>query len=220
MPCKSATCLNSGAVSYVLARDANFDVSYTFTGIASINGQAPGEAAFNSAPADGDSGTVLWDIGTVVTDTENDLPTAGSVNPQIRITYHGRINNDLDTNAGSTLQNSANVDYTHGQTGGPAPTLNDNTSVVTAMESDLSATKNYTNVSGGPLTGGSVLEYTVTLNNNGDATAYDLNIADTLPSGLELDDSFTATATINGTAVPGFVADPHRCRWWQMDLGP
>ena len=38
--------LGSGTVSYVLADNADFDVSYEFVGIASINGQPPSEAAF------------------------------------------------------------------------------------------------------------------------------------------------------------------------------
>ncbi len=199
--------LNSGAVSYLLADNADFDITYDFTGIASINGAAPSEAAMNAVPVDGASGAVLWDLGTVVTATEDDLSTT-TLNPQIRITYYGRINNDLNTDRGDTLGNGVQVNYTHGQTGAPAPTLNDSTALVNAIESDLSATKNYTNISGGQLTGGTVLEYTVTLNNNGNATAYDLNIVDTLPAGLTLDSSFTPTATINGSAVAGFVSAP------------
>ena len=41
--------LDSGAVSYVLADNADFDITYEFIDIASINGQAPAEAAFDAA---------------------------------------------------------------------------------------------------------------------------------------------------------------------------
>ena len=64
--------LDAAGVSYLLENNAGFDITYTFEGIATINGQAPGEAAFNAFPADGTSGSAVWNIGTVVTQTEND----------------------------------------------------------------------------------------------------------------------------------------------------
>ncbi len=48
----------------------------------------------------------------------------------------------------------------------------------------------------------------VTILNSGTATAMDVNVVDTLPSGLPLYTSFTPTATIGGSAVAGFVATP------------
>ena len=58
--------LATGSVSYFLADNADYDVTYEFAGIASINGQAPSEAAFNAVPADGANGTAAWDIGAIV----------------------------------------------------------------------------------------------------------------------------------------------------------
>ena len=73
-----------GAVSYFLVSDnADFDVTYDFAGIVSINGQAPDEAAFNAVPADGRSGIATWNIGTVVTETEDDS-TVNDITPYIR----------------------------------------------------------------------------------------------------------------------------------------
>ncbi|MFD2311960.1 isopeptide-forming domain-containing fimbrial protein [Microbulbifer halophilus] len=203
--------LDSGSVSYLLARDEYYDVSYTFTGIDTINDDPPEEAAFDAVPAHGESGTVEWDIGTVITETENDLPTAGSVVPQIVITYYARINNDLNTNGGndgnSTLENGATVDYTDGQTGTAAATINDGTSTISVTESDLVPNKAVEQVGSGQLTAGSVLEYTLSLENTGDATAYDVNIVDHMDAGLELDSSFTPT--ISGiTDTSGFDATP------------
>ena len=45
--------LATGGVSYFLSDNADFDITYEFAGIASINGQPPSEAAFNATPADG-----------------------------------------------------------------------------------------------------------------------------------------------------------------------
>lgn len=199
--------LASGSTSYVLTRDANFDVSYQFEGIVSINGSAPDEAALVAVPGDGASGTAVWDLGTVLTESENDLPVAGPLNPSIRITYFARINNDTETSAGDTLQNTLSVSHRHGEDASTV-VLDDTTAAITAIESALVADKALTNLSGGQLIAGSLLEYAVTLTNQGNATAYDLNIVDTLPAGLEFEDSFTPTVTIGGAPVAGFVATP------------
>ncbi len=54
---------------------------------------------------------------------------------------------------------------------------------------------------------GDVLEYKVTIPNSGTSTAFDANIVDTLPANVALV-AGSATATINGVAVTGFVANP------------
>ena len=94
--------LDSAGISYLLENNSGFDITYTFEGIATINGAAPGEAAFNAFPADGTSGSAVWNIGTVVTQTEND-PTQSAIAPLIRIEYFARVNNDLVTDSGDTL---------------------------------------------------------------------------------------------------------------------
>ena len=58
-----------------------------------------------------------------------------------------------------------------------------------------------------PATVGDVLEYKVTIPNSGTSTAFDANIVDTLPANVALV-AGSATATINGVAVTGFVANP------------
>ncbi|MFL6646497.1 MAG: hypothetical protein ACJ8KO_00870, partial [Sulfurifustaceae bacterium] len=199
--------LAATGLSYVLENNSAFDISYTFQGIASINGQPPSEAAFTSFPADGASGTVTWSIGTVVTATENDLAT-NTVNPVIRIDYYARVNNDLVTDAGDTLQNGVTVGYTHGETGAPV-SLTASTPVVTVVEPRLTLSKTVANVTAGkqptdPAVAGDILEYRVIAANTGTATAFDTNIVDTLPSGLALYPGFTPTATINSVPVAGF----------------
>ncbi|MEJ2157423.1 MAG: isopeptide-forming domain-containing fimbrial protein [Desulfobacteraceae bacterium] len=67
--------LDGTGLSYVLENAAPYAITYTFQGIAAINGAAPGEAAMIAFPADETSGSAVWNIGTVTTQTEND--TAG-----------------------------------------------------------------------------------------------------------------------------------------------
>ncbi len=139
--------LNAAGVSYLLANNAGFDITYTFQGIATINGQAAGEAAFNAFPADGTSGSAIWDIGTVVTQTENDT-AQNTIDPLIRIQYFARVNNDLVTDSGDTLQNGAVLNYTHGETGAQV-TLTDDTAAITVVEPVLTVTKTVSNVTPG-----------------------------------------------------------------------
>ncbi len=200
-----------GNVSYVLADNSDFDVTYEFVGISSINGQAPAETALNAVPADGTSGIAVWDIGSVVTDTEDDTATQ-DVNPYIRISYFARINNDLDTNVGSTLQNSATAYYVNGDTGGQEA-VNDTTAAILATEPDLTATKAITNVSpgkapGDPIALGDIVQYVLTIPNIGNAIAHDVNIVDTLPVELTLYDVYTPIAQIDGVDVAAFVGVP------------
>ena len=203
--------LDTAGISYFLENNAGYDITYTFQGIASINGAVPDESAFTAFPADNTSGSAIWNIGTVVTQTEND-PTQSAIAPLIRIEYFARVNNDLVTDNGDTLQNSVVVNYANGESGGQEA-LTDNTPSVNVVEPLLSGTKTVINVTSGklptdPAAGGDILEYAVTILNSGTATAMDVNVVDTLPFGLPLYTSFIPTATIGGSTVAGFVAMP------------
>jgi large repetitive protein len=200
--------LTPGSVSYLLANNAAFDITYSFQGIASINGLAPVEAAFNAFPADNTTGNAVWNIGTVVTASEND-PTTTAIAPRIRINYFARINNTLAVNTGSTLRNSATANYRNGATGATM-TLNATTPQVTVVEPMLTLAKAMSNITspGLPPNGGDVLEYTLTLFNTGNSTAHDINLVDTLSPLLTFQGAFTPTATIAGVPVAGFVPTP------------
>lgn len=206
-----ADALDFGNASYVLADNGDFGVTYEFVNIASINGQAPDSAAFNALPADGTSGTALWDVGAVTTDTEDDA-AANDVNPYIRISYVGRINNDLDTNVGTTLQNEATLNYTNGDSGA-TESLSDTTPAITVIEPNVTATKTIANVTPGkaaadPIELNDIVQYTLTIPNIGTANAYDVNVVDTLPPELTLYSGYTPTGQINGVDVTDFVAIP------------
>jgi large repetitive protein len=203
--------LAASGLSYVLSHNADFDISYAFEGIALVNGQAPDEAAFNAFPAADTAGSAAWDIGDVDTESEDDLQT-NDIDPLIRIIYHARVNNDLDTDVGDTLQNGVSVVYMHGETGAPV-TVFDASAAVSVVEPRLTLAKTVANVSPGKLptdepVAGDTLEYRVIAANTGNATAFDVNLFDTLPPGLELLPGFTPTATIGGVDVAGFIATP------------
>ena len=199
-------------LSYVLDNEAAFDISYDFQGIATINGQPPTEAVFNSFPADESSNIVTWDIGTVVTQSEDDL-TVNAITPRIRINYYARVNNDANTNVGSTLQNFATLNYQNGETPATTETLTDTTAPITVIEPLLTVSKVLTNETPGKLTtdlpdAGDLIQYVITVNNTGNSIAYDVNLVDTLPADLFWHSGFTPTATINAVAVAGFVSTP------------
>ncbi len=202
--------------SYVIENDATYDITYSFPGISTINGDAPSEAAFvagnanatDGFPIDESSGVVTWTIGTVDTDSEDDNDVnPNTVNPQIIITYYARINNDVNTDVGDDLQNAANLSYINGEDSS-TENRTDNTPLITVLEPNLTVTKTVSNItspSNGP-DGGDILEYIITINNTGNATAFDTNIIDNLPAGLLRDTTFTPTAT--GGSYPSFEAVP------------
>ena len=203
--------LNAGAVSYVLANNASFDVTYEFVGIQTINGDGPGETAFTAVPADGATGIATWNVGRVVTTSENDR-AVNAITPAIRINYFARINNDLVTDAGDVLRNSVDTTYRNGESGA-TQTLTYTADPITAIEPVLTATKELSNVTPGkqptdPLALNDLVQYVVTIVNSGSSTAFDVNVVDTLPLELTLNTNYTPTATIDGAPVAGFVGLP------------
>jgi uncharacterized repeat protein (TIGR01451 family)/fimbrial isopeptide formation D2 family protein len=208
--------LAAAGETYVL-ENASPLVVYSCSGLQQINAttincatatSADIAAALLAEPIDGATNTVTWNIGTVDTVSENDLPP-GVTNPQIIITYYARINNDVATNVGDQLQNGATLTYTNGETAA-TETRTDNTAAVTVVEPALTVVKVVSNITkpGFAPDAGDVLQYVVTINNTGNATAFDVNVRDNIPATIQRDVSFTATATINTVAVAGFVAVP------------
>jgi len=205
--------LDAAGISYLLENNASLDVTYTFQGIATINGQPPTEAALNGFPADGTSTTAVWNIGTVVTQTENDT-TQNLLNPLIRINYFARINNDAVTDAGDTLQNSVVVNHTHGETGAPV-TLADTTALFTVVEPFLGLSKFVANVTnpGNPPQAGDILRYTLTFTAAGGtlgdnfSDAHDLRIDDSLSLGLVYNGNPTVDGAGNTIGAPVVTGD-------------
>jgi uncharacterized repeat protein (TIGR01451 family)/fimbrial isopeptide formation D2 family protein len=205
--------LDAAGLSYLLENNAGLDITYTFQGIATINGQPPSEAAFNAFPADGTRGSAVWDIGTVVTQTENDT-AQNAVNPLIRINYFARINNDAVTDAGDSLQNSVVLNHTHGETGAPV-TLTDSTAALTVLEPSLGLGKFVANVTnpGNPPQAGDILRYTLMFTAAGGAPgdnfsdAFDLRIDDSLSLGLVYNGNPTVDGAGNTIGAPIVTGD-------------
>ena len=140
-------------------------------------------------PADGASGVATWNIGSVVTETEDDS-TVNDITPYIRATYSARINNDLVTDVGDTLQNSATANYTNGDTGAQE-SINDTTAPIIATEPSLTAATALTNVTpgknaGDPLAFGDIAQYVLTVPNFGNAIAHDVNIVGHAAAGARV----------------------------------
>jgi uncharacterized repeat protein (TIGR01451 family)/fimbrial isopeptide formation D2 family protein len=198
--------LASGDVTFVLENNATFDVTYSCSGIATINSVAVNcgdsatiAAALIAEPLDQSTGTANWNFGTVLTEFENDA-LVNNIGPEITINYFARINNDLDTDAGDLMQNGAQVTYA-GSTGpfiSAAPQI-------TVVEPLLNVAKVLT-PPGTPPDGGDTLTYTVTIQNVGGSTAFDANIVDTLSDGLEF--SQTTSALLDAAVIPGFNITP------------
>ncbi|AMO23702.1 isopeptide-forming domain-containing fimbrial protein [Ramlibacter tataouinensis] len=112
------------------------------------------------------------------------------------------------TNSASYTYNKINGDNATQAIGGGGTTAS-----MTVVEPALGSVKAVSYVSpagkaaGAAAAAGDVLQYTVTVTNNGTATAYDVDVIDLLPSNLSLV-AGSATATINGVVVSGFVAQP------------
>jgi len=213
-----------GDVSYVLENLAPFAVQYEFFDIQTINGQpainANAETIFNSAPIDETPNNVLWDIGTVVTEAEDNSPLnlTPTLNPRIRITYYARVNNDVDTNNGLNLRNEATLQYTSGLVPPTTETITAATANVGVIESLLDVTKVPSIVSGAA---GDAIQYTVTISHNALSTAdaFDVNIVDTLPVSLVFTsaDSLLINGIVTGTLVPTVAGQ--QLTWGRNNLG-
>ena len=90
------------------------------------------------------------------------------------------VANTADTDNGDTLPNTATTTYLVGATS----YTDSSTTTLTIIEALLTIDKTYAVVGGGPVEGSAVIEYTLTLANNGTSTAYDIDVEDTLGTGL------------------------------------
>ena len=127
-------------------------------------------------------------------------------------TYSARMNNDLVTDVGDTLQNSATTYFRNGDDAS-TESANDTTAAITATEPAIAAIKSLENVTGGkqptdPIALGDIAQYVITIQNIGNAMAHDINVVDTLAPELNYYAAFSPTAQINGVDVAGFAPVP------------
>ena len=208
-----------GTLSYLLGNNVTYDITYTFTGISTINGAAAGEGAFTAFPADGTTGNAVWSIGTVVTSSEDDTSTT-AISPRIRINYSARIDNAAATDAGDTMQNSAVLTYRNGATGAAASTAASTTAQITVLEPLITLSKSVVNVTtGGVPAAGNTLRYTLTItaaNGALNSTAYDVAITDTISAALQY---ISGTATLNGVPFANPVITSATVLNWSLANG-
>jgi uncharacterized repeat protein (TIGR01451 family)/fimbrial isopeptide formation D2 family protein len=179
----------------------------------------------SGAPVASGSPLTMSNMGTASslilqnTATGLDIPVAGYA----VITLTAKLSNTTNNVAGKTITNSAYYTYDklngNPATAGTTP-LVAATSSTTVVEPVLSIAKTVAPVSPAvsPVKAGDVLQYTVTITNNGTSTAHDLDVLDPWPSNLSAPTG--ATATVSGAtsggygtyaplgAVSGFIATP------------
>jgi fimbrial isopeptide formation D2 family protein/uncharacterized repeat protein (TIGR01451 family) len=170
-------------------------------------------------------------IGTttnlIIADAANngiDIPAGQQLIFDVTVELLNTTNNGASLsfqNTATYTYNKVNGDNTTSQSGGTSGPVS-----MMVVEPKLTATKSATNATPGkaaadPITGGDIIQYVVTINNSGTATAYDVNVADILPPALVFYSGYipVATATINGSPVSDFVALPAAPLVWGRGNG-
>lgn len=147
------------------------------------------------------------------TATGIDIPANGQAEIAITVEVLNSLINQSSpvttfVNSASYSYNRINGNVTSQTTGGSATTGN-----MTVVEPDLAANKTLSYISpagklpADPAMAGDIIEYSITITNNGNSEAFDVNIVDTLPANVSLV-ADAATATINGLSVGGFIVNP------------
>jgi len=161
---------------------------------------------------------ILQDSGTGI-----DIPVGGQAVIKVTVAL---TNTAINVN-GVSFTNSASYTYNKKKACGGTTTATGGSGVSTPMtvvEPHLTITKtvSYFSPSGKPSTStavaGDILLYTVTMTNNGNSTAYNADVIDTLPPSVTLV-SGSAIAQINGTPVTGFIATPASLAGGVLDWG-
>ncbi len=140
-----------------------------------------------------------------------DIPANGQAVIEITV----ELQNTLTNQDGLTFANSASYTYNrmNGNNATQTPGSGDSTINMNVVEPDLTATKAASFVTPAgklptdPATVGDVLEYSISIPNSGNSTAFDTSVVDTLPANVSLVPN-SATAQINGVNVAGFVVTP------------
>ncbi len=144
------------------------------------------------------------------TNTGIDIPSGGQAVIQVTVA----MQNTTANTKGVSFSNSAY--YTYNKVNGDISTVGTGGSgaaSMTVVEPHLTAVKtvSYFSPAGklitSPAASGDVLQYTVTIKNDGTSEAFDTDVMDFLPSNVSLVPG-SATAQINGGPVSGFITTP------------
>jgi uncharacterized repeat protein (TIGR01451 family)/fimbrial isopeptide formation D2 family protein len=197
--------------SYVLENNVTYPITYTFSGIATINGVASvngttlASTGITSAPADGGTVNALWNIGAVVTNSENDNAVT-AISPSITIDYYARINNVVGNVAGVNLRNAATASYFNVTTGASTSTATSSPAQVTIVEPSIALTKTVVAGTSAIAPNPAVQIYTLTMtaaNGALNSEAFDVAIRETLGAGLTYLASSSSVTVNNGATWSG-----------------
>jgi len=169
------------------------------------------------------SSTVTWNIGDIV-NASNGITTDND----FVIVYRTRVLNDVllqGAGAAQTITNSALLNYTAATTTGITRTAS-----LTLQQPYLTVTKTSSPVTGSTIVAGDVVSFTVTITNGSTvpavvpatAPAYDIQLRDTLPSGMRVGGVTMTSTTLNGSGVanvtPVYNATTGEANW-NFDTG-
>lgn len=132
-----------------------------------------------------------------------DIPANGQAVIQITV----ELLNTATNNDGDPFNNSASFTYNRSNSAPLTQTAVGGSTTVdmSVVEPLLDVTK-VGSIIAAPVGGGSVIEYVLSMTNNGTSTAYDVNVLDNLPAELALFTGFTPT--IAGIPDTGFIPIP------------
>lgn len=122
--------------------------------------------------------TVRWELGSV-TNAQND-----GVNNDFVIVYRARVLNNVFAHTDLNIDRNNTVDMSYDTATGRV-TQSDTDTVITVLQPQLTVSKSVV-PAGGDLVvdGGEVVNYTVDIQNNGTAPAYDVVLQDIIPVGM------------------------------------
>lgn len=160
--------------------------------------------AGSTAPSAGATGSLLWDLGTLVNAGDN------TANDTLTLVYRARVVDPSGiavTPADQTLSNTATARYTLADT--TTHTTAASIAAIVARQPILSIAKDVLSPAAETINGvsglylrrpGDTASFRVTVTNSGTAPAYNIRLTDTLPAGLRGTAPVLTAATLNGAA--------------------
>jgi len=192
---------------------------YSIVTEAASSGGLLAEDFSNTPPTPTESPTPPGTSGQDVTLTFGDTTVDGDDNANnnsFLVRINARVLNIAANENGDTLDNSAQMRYTHPVSG--VTTLTSATVTVTLVEPRISLTKSVTPT--GSVNAGDTLTYTLTLT-NANMSAYEVTIEDNMPQGVAYNDgslSCILTSASGTSAVLSNVGGVLRLGTWEIAL--
>lgn len=161
-----------------------------------------------SQPAAGDTGTLIWDLGTIVNNPSND----GTPLDTLAIEYTAKVlqGAGITHTASTNLTNTVTLSYQDAVGNAVVDPIRLVASdTLTLWQPELSVSKTATPSGGDTVIEASeVITYTIDIINNGAAPAYDTILADTLPVGLRQSGVTTTSILLVNAGTPLAVLAP------------